>query len=111
MITSDRSWVGRSRYNELKYITKEYKSGVDSFLIFACDNIKDEDEGLMRCQCQKCKNRYFKDPRGVKVDLYLHEIMQRYPKWDLHEEKDILRAEVGMSSGIMIMTCMMLITR
>ena len=39
-MTSDRSWVGRSRYNELKYITEEYKNGVDSFLKFACDNLK-----------------------------------------------------------------------
>ena len=49
MITSDRSWVGRSRYNELKYITEEYKNGVDSFLKYSCDNHKDEDEGFMRC--------------------------------------------------------------
>ena len=41
-MTSDRSWVGRSRYNELIYITEEYKSGVDSFFKFACDNLEDE---------------------------------------------------------------------
>nr|XP_017225037.1 PREDICTED: uncharacterized protein LOC108201255 [Daucus carota subsp. sativus] len=98
-MTSDRSWVGRSRYNEFKYITEEYKNGVDSFLKFACDNLKDEDEGLIRCPCQKCKNRYFKDPSGVKVDLYLHGIMQWYTKWELHGEKDMPRVEVGMSSG------------
>nr|XP_017253925.1 PREDICTED: uncharacterized protein LOC108223955 [Daucus carota subsp. sativus] len=68
-------------------------------LKFACDHLEDEDGGLIRCPCLNCKNRYFKEPSVVKVDLYLHGIMQWYTKWDLHGERDVPRVEVGMNSG------------
>ncbi|KAK1372873.1 hypothetical protein POM88_029066 [Heracleum sosnowskyi] len=97
-MTSDRSWVGRYRYDESKYLTEEYKNGVDSFLKFAIDRLKDEDEGLIRCPCQKCGNEYYKDPSDVRLNLYLHGIMQWYTRWDLHGEKEP-RFETGTSSG------------
>ncbi|KAK1393796.1 hypothetical protein POM88_012852 [Heracleum sosnowskyi] len=97
-MTFDRSWVGRYRYDESKYLTEEYKNGVDSFLKFAIDRLKDEDEGLIRCPCQKCGNEYYKDPSDVRLDLYLHGIMQWYTRWDLHGEKEP-RFETGTSSG------------
>ncbi|KAK1397556.1 hypothetical protein POM88_007696 [Heracleum sosnowskyi] len=97
-MTSDRSWVGRYRYDESKYLTEEYKNGVDSFLKFAIDRLKDEDEGLIRCPCQKCGNEYYKDPSDVRLDLYLHGIMQWYTRWDLHGDKEP-RFETGTSSG------------
>ncbi|KAK1403516.1 hypothetical protein POM88_003121 [Heracleum sosnowskyi] len=97
-MTSDRSWVGRYRYDESKYLTEEYKNGVDSFLKFAIDHLKNEDEGLIRCPCQKCGNEYYKDPSDVRLDLYLHGIMQWYTRWDLHGEKEP-QFETGTSSG------------
>ena len=98
-MASDRSWVCRNRFNEFTYITEEYKNGVDNFLKFSCNHLEDEDGGLIRCPCLNCKNRYFKEPSVVKVDLYLHGIMQWYTKWDLHGERDVPRVEVGMNSG------------
>ncbi|KAK1383443.1 hypothetical protein POM88_021178 [Heracleum sosnowskyi] len=97
-MTSDRSWVGRYRYDESKYLTEEYKNGVDSFLKFSIDHLKNEDEGLIRCPCQKCGNEYYKDPSDVRLDLYLHGIMQWYTRWDLHGEKEP-QFETGTSSG------------
>ncbi|KAK1359728.1 hypothetical protein POM88_044202 [Heracleum sosnowskyi] len=95
----DRSWVGRNRYNEAKYLREEYKSGVDSFIKFALDNLQEEDNGLIRCPCKECKNKHYKNPSTVKVDLYRHGIMQYwYTRWDSHEEKDMSRDEVGTSS-------------
>ncbi|KAK1378725.1 hypothetical protein POM88_025469 [Heracleum sosnowskyi] len=94
----DRSWVGHSWYNEAKYLTEEYKSGVDNFIKFAIYNLQEEDNGLIRCPCKECKNRYYKNPSTVKVDLYRHGIMQWYTRWDCHGEKDMSRDEVGTSS-------------
>ena len=69
-MTSNRSSVGRSLYNELKYITEEYKNGVDSFLKYSCDNHKDEDEGLMRCPCQKCNGIFMGLCNGIPNRIY-----------------------------------------
>ncbi|KAK1397846.1 hypothetical protein POM88_007709 [Heracleum sosnowskyi] len=97
-MASDHSWVGRNRYNEAKYLTEEYKSGVDNFIKFAIYNLQEEDNGLIRCPCKECKNKYYKNPSTVKVDLYRHGIMQWYTRWDCHGEKDMPRDEVGTSS-------------
>ncbi|KAK1375588.1 hypothetical protein POM88_031781 [Heracleum sosnowskyi] len=97
-MASDRSWVGCNRYNEAKYLTEEYKSGVDNFIKFAIYNLQEEDNGLIRCPCKECKNKYYKNPSTVKVDLYRHGIMQWYTRWDCHGEKDMPRDEAGTSS-------------
>ncbi|KAK1372139.1 hypothetical protein POM88_038231 [Heracleum sosnowskyi] len=97
-MTYDRSWIGRNRYNEFKYLTEEYKIGVNDFFKFACDHRDPEDGGLIRCPCEDCANKYFKDPSDVKVDLYLNGIMKWYTKWDLHGERDMPRVEAETSS-------------
>ncbi|KAK1387270.1 hypothetical protein POM88_015448 [Heracleum sosnowskyi] len=94
---SDRSWIGRNRFNEAKYLTEEYKIGVNNFLKFAWDNLKEEDNGLIRCPCKNCGNDYFMDPNDVKVGLYRYGIMPWYTIWDLHGEKDMLQDEAGTS--------------
>ncbi|KAK1378420.1 hypothetical protein POM88_025164 [Heracleum sosnowskyi] len=94
-MASDRSWIGRNRFNEAKYLTEEYKIGVNNFLKFAWDNLKEEDNGLIRCPCKNCGNDYFMDPNDVKVDLYRYGIMPWYTIWDLHGEKDMLQDEAG----------------
>ncbi|KAK1365431.1 hypothetical protein POM88_040992 [Heracleum sosnowskyi] len=98
-MTSDRSWVSRNRYNEFKYLTEEYKIGVNDFIKFAWDNRDPEDGGLIRCPCEDCANKYFKDPSDVKVDLYLNGIMKWYTRWDLHGERDMPRVEVAETSA------------
>ncbi|KAK1375241.1 hypothetical protein POM88_031434 [Heracleum sosnowskyi] len=75
-MASDRSWIGRNRYNEAKYLTDEYKIGVDNFIQFAIDHLREEDNGLMRCPCRNCGNGTYKKPSTVKLDLYRHGIMQ-----------------------------------
>ncbi|XP_074322753.1 uncharacterized protein LOC141659723 [Apium graveolens] len=97
-MTSDRSWVGHNRYNDLKYLTEEYKNGVDDFIKFACDHLDPRDGGLIRCPCNDCVNKYFKDPSAVKVDLYLNGIMEWYTRWDLHGERDMPRGDTNTSS-------------
>lgn len=52
-MASDRSWIGRNQYNEAKYLTEEYKIGVDSFIKFAIDHLEEEDNGLIRCPCRE----------------------------------------------------------
>ncbi|KAK1355876.1 hypothetical protein POM88_049132 [Heracleum sosnowskyi] len=102
-MTYDRSWIGRNRYNEFKYLTEEYKIGVNDFIKFACDHRDPEDGGLIRCPCEDCANKYFKDPSDVKVDLYLNGIMKWYTKWDLHGERDMPRVEAETSSPAFIL--------
>ncbi|KAL8120472.1 hypothetical protein AgCh_017587 [Apium graveolens] len=97
-MTYDRSWVGHNRYNDLKYLTEEYKNGVDDFIKFACDHLDPRDGGLIRCPCNDCVNKYFKDPSAVKVDLYLNGIMEWYTRWDLHGERDMPRGDTNTSS-------------
>ncbi|XP_074383286.1 uncharacterized protein LOC141724892 [Apium graveolens] len=98
-MASDRSWIGRHRFNEAKYLTEDYKNGVDNFIKFAIENLDPEDNGLIRCPCKNCGNEYYKYPSTVKVDLYRHGIMQWYTRWDCHGEKDVLRNDVGTSFG------------
>ncbi|KAK1394553.1 hypothetical protein POM88_013609 [Heracleum sosnowskyi] len=97
-MASDRSWIGRNRYNEAKYLTDEYKIGVDNFIEFAINHLREEDNGLMRCPCRNCGNGTYKKPSTVKLDLYRHGIMQWYTIWDCHGEKDEPHDEVGTSS-------------
>ncbi|XP_074355723.1 uncharacterized protein LOC141695375 [Apium graveolens] len=77
---------------------EEYKAGVDRFIKFAIEHGEEEDNGFIRCSCQDCRNKYFKLPNIVKIDLYRHGIMQWYTIWDCHGEKDISQVEVGTSS-------------
>ncbi|KAK1377628.1 hypothetical protein POM88_024372 [Heracleum sosnowskyi] len=97
-MASDRSWICRSRYNEKKYLTEEYKTGVDNFIQFAIDHVREEDNGLMRCSCKNYGNGTYKNPSSVKLDLYRHGIMQWYTRWDCHGEEDEAHDEVGTSS-------------
>ncbi|XP_074324381.1 uncharacterized protein LOC141661296 [Apium graveolens] len=94
---SDRSWIGRSRFNEAKYITEEYKVGVDNFIKFAIEHLEEEDNGLIRCPCKDCRNIYYKQPSTVKIHLYRHGIMQWYIRWDCHGEKEMSWNEAGTS--------------
>ncbi|XP_017234788.1 uncharacterized protein LOC108208774 [Daucus carota subsp. sativus] len=86
-MASDRSWISRSRYNESRYLTVEYKNGVDDFIKFACENLRGGSDGLIRCPCGNCKNKHYKDPIAVKLDLYRYGIMQWYTIWTAHGEK------------------------
>ncbi|KAK1363076.1 hypothetical protein POM88_038637 [Heracleum sosnowskyi] len=97
-MTSDRSWIDRIRYNEAKYLTEEYKIGVDNFIQFVIDHLREEDNGLMRCPCRNCGNGTYKKPSNVKLDLYRHGIMQWYTRCDCHGEEDEPHNEVGTSS-------------
>ena len=96
-MASDRSWISRSRYNESRYLTVEYKNGVDDFIKFACENLRGGSDGLIRCPCGNCKNKHYKDPIAVKLDLYRYGIMQWYTVWTAHGEK-IPEENIGTST-------------
>ena len=83
-MASDRSWITRSRYNESRYLTDEYKNGVEDFIKFACENLSG---GVIRCPCGNCKNKHYKTPIAVKLDLYRYGMMQWYTIWTAHGEK------------------------
>ncbi|KAK1372816.1 hypothetical protein POM88_029009 [Heracleum sosnowskyi] len=95
----DRSWIGRNRYNEAKYLTEEYKVGVENFIEHAIENMQNEDNGRVRCPCRECGNSFYKYPSAVRVDLYRHGIMPWYTIWDCHGEEDMPRVQVGTSSA------------
>ena len=69
-MASDRSWISRNRYNESRYLTDEYKNGVDDCIKFACENLHRRNDGLIRCPCGNRKNKHYKDLIAVKLDLY-----------------------------------------
>ncbi|KAK1394989.1 hypothetical protein POM88_014045 [Heracleum sosnowskyi] len=95
----DRSWIGRNRYNEAKYLTEEYKVGVENFIEHAIENMQKEDNGRVRCPCRECGNSFYKYPSTVRVDLYRHGIMPWYTIWDCHGEEYMPRVQVGTSSA------------
>ncbi|KAK1388681.1 hypothetical protein POM88_016859 [Heracleum sosnowskyi] len=95
----NRSWIGRNRYNEAKYLTEEYKVGVENFIKHAIENMQKEDNGRVRCPCRECGNSFYKYPSAVRVDLYRHGIMSWYTIWDCHGEEDMPSVQVGTSSS------------
>ena len=82
-MASDRSWISRSRYNQSRYLTVEYKNDVD--------------DGLIRRPCGNCKNKHYKTPIAVKLDLYRYGMMQWYTIWTAHREK-MPEENFGMST-------------
>ena len=86
-MASDHSWVGRNLYNESRYLTNEYQNGVDDFIKFACKNLRGRNVGLIRCPCGDCKNKHYKTPSTVKLDLYQCSMMQRCTTWSAYGEK------------------------
>ena len=72
-MASDHSWISRSRYNESRHLTNEYKNVVDDFIKFDCENVRG---GVIRCPCGNCKNKNYKTPNAVKLDLYRYGMMQ-----------------------------------
>ena len=87
-MASNRSWISRSRYNESRYLTNEYKIGVEDFIKFACENSRERNGGvIIRCPCGHCKNKHYKTPIAVKLDLYRYGMMQWYTIWTAHGEK------------------------
>ncbi|KAK1403946.1 hypothetical protein POM88_003551 [Heracleum sosnowskyi] len=95
-MTSDRIWIGRSRFNKWRNISEDYKKCVASFIeyarAYATNNF-----GLIRCPCKICGNQHLKGYDEVTYDLYRHGIMEWYTKWESYEEKDVVHVDVGTS--------------
>ncbi|KAL8101411.1 hypothetical protein AgCh_033337 [Apium graveolens] len=96
-MTSDRSWIGRSRFDAWKNIFEDYKKGVASFIKFSSEHVED-DSNIIRWPYQECENKHWKGYDDVTYDLYRHGIMEWYTKWDLHGEKNVRHVEAGTSS-------------
>ncbi|KAK1403872.1 hypothetical protein POM88_003477 [Heracleum sosnowskyi] len=95
-MTSDHSWIGRSRFNKWRNISEDYKKCVESFIeyarAYATNNF-----GLIRCPCKICGNQHLKGYDEVTYDLYRHGIMEWYTKWESYGEKDVVHVDVGTS--------------
>ena len=63
-----------------------YLKGVEEFLTMArqCVDVN----GIMRCPCRNCGNRYFHHIELAGSHLYLHGIDHTYTRWIFHEEED-----------------------
>ena len=83
-MASDHSWISR---HESRYLTDEYKNDVDDFIKFACENLCGRNDGLIRCPCGNCKNKHYKVPIPVKLDLFRYGMLQWYTRWTAHGEK------------------------
>jgi hypothetical protein len=44
--------------------------------------------GIMRCSCHDCENRYFRHIELVESHLYQHGIDPIYTRWIFHGEED-----------------------
>ena len=77
--------------------TLVFKNGVDNFIKFFCENLHGGEDGLIRRPCGNCKNKLYKTPIAVKLDLYRYGIMQWYTIWTAHGEK-MPEENIGMST-------------
>jgi hypothetical protein len=64
----------------------QYLKGVEEFLTMArqCVDVN----GIMRCPCRDCGNRYFRHIELVGSYLYQHGIDRTYTRWIFHREED-----------------------
>ena len=74
-------------------LSTEYKKGVDSFLEFTIENVKDSN--LIPCPCIKCGNLQKIGVKKIKEHLYFNGIDQSYKQWIWHSEKVLI---TGFSS-------------
>ena len=75
----DRKWMSANR------LSVEYKNGVDLFLRFFSENVKDLK--FTCCPCIKCGNVRKMDLRKIKQHLFFNGIDKSYTVWYMPEER------------------------
>ena len=83
-MSGDRSWI----YNRLRnrYVTNEFKEGVERFFQFAFLQPNHVDENKIRCPYSKCRNLKFCDRDEVLLHLYYKGFDELYTVWTSHGE-------------------------
>lgn len=80
-MTIDKSWM------HLPRCCLEYINGVESFLNYAFQHIREEDMKI-NCPCVNCSNRYRMTRNEVQCHLLFKGIRHDYTTWYLHGEDD-----------------------
>ncbi|GKV27030.1 hypothetical protein SLEP1_g36237 [Rubroshorea leprosula] len=85
----DRSWMYHpSDTKRKKYVTEEFKVGVEKFLDFACSQGLQfcSSKGAIRCPCVKCTNRHWdwETRDNVRSHLLKNGFVTGYIDWYLH---------------------------
>ncbi|GMY20213.1 protein SRG1 [Fagus crenata] len=76
----DKSWI-----NLPSRSCHEYVNGVEKFVEYAIQRIKD-DHMKIKCPCNDCSNRYRKTRAKVERHLLWREMRRDYTRWHLHGE-------------------------
>ena len=80
-IEMDKSWM-----QELTRCSDRYLKGIEEFLRMAHQCV--DANGILRCPCSDCSNRYFRNIELAKSHLYQHGIDRIYTRWIFHGEED-----------------------
>lgn len=75
----DKSWM-----NLKNHLSSEYFNGVKAFIDKAKSYVNEQ--GVIRCPCQKCLNRMFQMLSTVEAHLIDYGFQQTYKKWTFHGE-------------------------
>ncbi|CAH9072041.1 unnamed protein product [Cuscuta europaea] len=86
-IRNDRLWMYNRVNPGRKGLTNDFKVGVDQFVEFACAQPVFIENSVIKCPCRKCRNRRYKNPSDVKVDLYKWGFEENYWHWTSHGEE------------------------
>ncbi|XP_016195660.1 uncharacterized protein LOC107636683 [Arachis ipaensis] len=87
-IPEHRKWMYNRNLPNRGGLRQEFINGVRHFI----DTVKQEfilEGGVLRCPCNKHKNKVFSSPKEVSLDLYKYDFMLRYWWWDSHGESPL----------------------
>ncbi|XP_072079067.1 uncharacterized protein [Arachis hypogaea] len=89
-IPEQRKWMYNRNLPNRGGLRQEFVNGVRHFI----DTVKKQPQfvlegGVLRCPCNKHKNKIFLTPDEVLLDLYKYGFMPRYWCWDSHGESPL----------------------
>ncbi|XP_072071887.1 uncharacterized protein [Arachis hypogaea] len=89
-ISEHRKWMYNRNLPNRGGLRQEFVNGVRNFI----DTVTKQPQfvfegGVLRCPCNKHKNKIFSTPDEVSLDLYKYGFMPRYWYWDSHGESPL----------------------
>ncbi|KAL4555590.1 hypothetical protein LXL04_038213 [Taraxacum kok-saghyz] len=88
MNTTDRNWM-YERLGANGFVSPIFRSGLNTYIEFACSNQNSMDGNKIKCLCTKCLNKPYADVEVVKYHLARFGFMQNYHLWDRHGETSV----------------------
>ncbi|KAL4590590.1 hypothetical protein LXL04_003524 [Taraxacum kok-saghyz] len=88
MNTTDRNWM-YERLGANGFVSPIFRSGLNTFIEFACSNQNSKDGNKIKCPCTKCLNKPYADVEVVKYHLARYGFMPNYHLWDRHGETSV----------------------